>query len=78
MESISSMKIIQGECFLAAANKALIRLAPTPTNISSNSDPLEKKNGTPASPAIALANKVFPVPGGPCNKTPFGNLPPNL
>ena len=26
-------------------------------------------NGTPDSPAIALANKVLPVPGGPINKT---------
>jgi hypothetical protein len=29
-----------------------------------------KKNGTSASPAMALANKVLPVPGGPTNKTP--------
>jgi len=28
--------------------------------------------------AIALANKVFPVPGGPYNKTPFGGLIPIL
>ena len=26
--------------------------------------------------ARALANKVFPVPGGPYNKTPFGALIP--
>jgi len=26
--------------------------------------PEAKKNGTPASPATARANKVFPVPGG--------------
>ena len=36
------------------------------------------KNGTPASPAIALANKVLPVPGGPTSKAPLGILPPNL
>ena len=36
------------------------------------------KNGTPASPATALANKVLPVPGGPANKTPFGMVAPIL
>ena len=34
------------------------------------------KNGTPASPATARANKVLPVPGGPNNKTPLGILAP--
>ncbi len=32
--------------------------------------------GTGASFAIALANRVFPVPGGPTNKTPFGIFAP--
>ena len=36
------------------------------------------KNGTPASPAIALASKVFPVPGGPTSKHPLGIFPPSL
>lgn len=44
--------------------------APTPTNISSNSEPEQKKNGTPASPATALARSVFPVPGLPVRRTP--------
>lgn len=38
---------------------------PTPTNISKNSDPETEMKGTLASPAVAFANKVFPVPGGP-------------
>ena len=38
---------------------------PTPTNISANSDPATEINGTLASAAVALANMVFPVPGGP-------------
>ena len=50
--------------------------APTPTNISTKSDPEIVKKGTPASPAIALANKVFPVPGGPTNNAPLGIFPP--
>ena len=52
--------------------------APTPTNISTKSEPEIVKKGTSASPAIAFANKVFPVPGGPISKAPFGILPPNL
>ena len=52
--------------------------APTPTNISTKSEPEIVKNGTFASPAIAFANSVLPVPGGPINKAPFGILPPSL
>ena len=37
-----------------------------------------EKNGTFASPAIALANSVFPVPGDPTNNTPFGIFPPSF
>ena len=36
------------------------------------------KNGTLASPAIALARSVLPVPGGPISKQPFGILPPSF
>ena len=52
--------------------------APTPTNISTKSEPEIVKKGTFASPATALAIRVFPVPGGPTNKTPLGIFPPNL
>jgi len=78
MASISSIKIMQGAFSRACLNKSLTRLAPTPTNISTKSEPLRLKNGTCASPAIALANKVLPVPGGPTNKAPFGILPPSV
>lgn len=43
---------------------------PTPTNISKNSEPLTVIKGTLASPAVALASKVFPVPGGPVRIAP--------
>ena len=36
-----------------------------------------EKKGTPASPETAFANKVFPPPGGPTNRTPFGRRAPN-
>ena len=69
--------IMLGDFRRAAANNSRTRLAPTPTYISSNSLPLMKKNGTPASPATARARSVLPVPGGPVNNTPFGIFPPN-
>ena len=75
--SISSINIIQGEFFFASANKSLTLEAPTPTNISTKSEPDIVKNGTPASPAVAFARRVLPVPGGPSNSTPFGILAPS-
>src|SRR5690606_38529478 len=57
-------------------NKSLTLEAPTPTNISTKSEPDKEKNGTLASPATALANKVLPVPGGPTSNAPLGILPP--
>jgi hypothetical protein len=35
-----------------------------------------EKNGTPASPATALASSVLPVPGGPTSSTPLGMCAP--
>ncbi|COP81994.1 Uncharacterised protein [Streptococcus pneumoniae] len=70
------MKIIHGAFFFAFSNKSRTRLAPTPTNISTKSEPLIEKNGAPASPATARASNVLPVPGGPTSKTPFGILDP--
>ena len=35
-----------------------------------------EKKGTPASPAMARASSVLPVPGGPISSTPFGIRPP--
>ncbi len=52
--------------------------APTPTNISTKSEPEIVKKGTPASPAIARAKSVFPVPGFPTKRAPLGIFPPNL
>ena len=37
-----------------------------------------EKNGTPASPATARANKVLPVPGGPVSRMPLGMRAPSL
>ena len=72
------MKTIAGAFLFACSNRSLTRDAPTPTNISTKSAPLILKKGTLDSPATALANNVFPVPGGPTNKTPLGILPPSF
>ena len=74
--SISSTNTMQGEFFLAWSKRSRTRLAPTPTNISTNSEPLMLKKGTPASPATALLSSVFPVPGGPTSSTPLGMRAP--
>ena len=70
----SSMNTIHGAFFLAWAKRSRTRDAPTPTNISTKSEPEMEKNGTRASPATALARRVLPVPGGPTRRTPFGIL----
>ncbi len=75
--SISSIKMMQGAFSRACLKRSRTRLAPTPTNISTKSDPDIEKNGTPASPATALASRVLPVPGGPTSRTPLGILPPS-
>ena len=72
------MKIIQGAAFLACSNMSRTLEAPTPTNISTKSEPEIVKNGTFASPAMAFASKVLPVPGGPTISTPLGILPPSF
>ena len=76
--SISSIKTIQGAFSLACLNRSRTLEAPTPTNISTKSDPEIEKKGTFASPATAFASMVFPVPGGPINRAPFGILPPRF
>ena len=75
--SSSSMKMIAGACLRACSNRSRTRAAPTPTNISTNSEPEIEKNGTPASPATARASSVLPVPGGPTSSTPLGGRPPS-
>mmetsp|Transcript_742 Transcript_742/g.2205 ORF Transcript_742/g.2205 Transcript_742/m.2205 type:complete len:285 (+) Transcript_742:1038-1892(+) len=75
--SISSMKMMHGAFFFASPNRSRTRAAPTPTNISTNSDPEAEMKGTPASPATARASSVLPVPGGPVSRTPLGSLPPS-
>ena len=62
----------------ALSNNALTFDAPIPTSISINSEPDTEKKATFASPATALARRVFPTPGGQYNNTPLGILAPSL
>ena len=70
------MKMIAGALARAWANMSRTRDAPTPTIISTNSEPEIEKNGTPDSPATARASMVLPAPGGPISSTPFGMCAP--
>lgn len=65
------MNMIQGACLVASLKRSLTREAPTPTNISTKSEPASEKNGTLASPATAFARSVLPVPGGPTKRAPL-------
>jgi hypothetical protein len=71
------MKMMHGLACLACSNRSRTREAPTPTNISTKSEPEMEKNGTPASPAVARASSVLPVPGGPYSSTPLGMRAPS-
>ncbi len=73
----TSTKLIQYNQYCYIPNKVLTLLGPTPTNISSKLLPEQYKKVTPASPAIALARRVFPVPGAPDKRIPLGNFAPN-
>ena len=72
------MKMMQGAFFLPCSKRSRTREAPTPTNISTKSEPEIEKNGTFASPAIARARSVLPEPGGPIRRTPLGMRPPSF
>mmetsp|Transcript_42820 Transcript_42820/g.102056 ORF Transcript_42820/g.102056 Transcript_42820/m.102056 type:complete len:346 (-) Transcript_42820:706-1743(-) len=78
MASSSSMKTMHGAFSLACLKMSRTREAPTPTKSSMNSDAEDWMNGTPLSPAKALAMSVFPVPGGPVSSTPRGIFAPTL
>ena len=70
------MNTIAGTTAKASTNRSRTLLAPTPTNVSMNSDAEIEKNGTAASPATARASSVLPVPGRPDRSTPFGTVAP--
>ena len=64
------MKTMAGVFLRATLNRSRMRAAATPSNISTNSEPLAEKKATSEDPAMALARYVFPVPGGPSSRIP--------
>lgn len=70
------MKIMEGLNLLAYLNISLIALADSPTYFPTIDEPTILMNVALTEEAIALAINVFPVPGGPYNKIPFGYLIP--
>mmetsp|Transcript_5985 Transcript_5985/g.14167 ORF Transcript_5985/g.14167 Transcript_5985/m.14167 type:complete len:203 (-) Transcript_5985:385-993(-) len=72
------MNTMQGAFSFACLKMSRTREAPTPTKSSMNSEADDWINGTPDSPARALAISVLPVPGGPVSSTPRGILAPTF
>lgn len=71
IESISSIKIIDGFFSRAKLKRDLMSFSLSPTYLLIKSDDETEKNVPSASVAQALAKKVLPVPGGPYNRIPF-------
>lgn len=76
IESTSSIKIILGAFSLANLKTSLTILGPSPKYFYTNSDPTTLIKDAVVWWATALAIIVFPVPGGPYNKTPLGGSIP--
>lgn len=70
-ESISSIKIIEGDFSWAIWNRLLISFSLSPTYLLIRSLLEIEKKVELAWVAQALAKKVFPVPGGPYRRIPF-------
>ena len=65
IESISSMKITQGDACLAFLNVSLTAFSDSPTHLFRNSGPFTAMKFASDSVATAFASMVLPVPGGP-------------
>ena len=70
--STSSKNIIHGAACRAFLKISLTPFSDSPTHFDNNSGPLILMKLDSVIFASAFAIKVLPVPGEPCNKTPFG------
>lgn len=68
------MKITDGCCATATANKARTIFSPSPIHLEVNDDALMLKNVDLDCDAMHLPIRVFPVPGGPNNSIPRGGF----
>ena len=77
-ESSSSMNTMEGDFSRASWNSSRTKRAPSPMYFWTNSDPTNRMNVACVRFATAFARSVFPVPGGPTRRTPFGGSIPTL
>ena len=76
--SSSSINMIEGEFSSASSKYSLKFSSDPPTYLLMISGPLIAMKWESLSLATAFASNVFPVPGGPCIRTPFGGAIPNF
>merc|ERR1719228_1421647 len=76
--SISSKKMRQAFLVLAISKSSRTILAPSPTYFCTNSEPMTLIKQASVLLATALAQRVFPVPGGPYSNTPLGGSIPRF
>ncbi len=74
--SSSSKNMIAGETCFAFLNTSRIAFSDSPTHFESSWGPLTLMKLAFDSFAAALTSRVFPVPGGPCRRIPFGGVMP--
>mmetsp|Transcript_24 Transcript_24/g.92 ORF Transcript_24/g.92 Transcript_24/m.92 type:complete len:324 (+) Transcript_24:460-1431(+) len=74
--STSSKNRMQGRAARARLNRVRTARSDSPTYLSSSSGPLMEMKFAADSQATALANSVFPHPGGPYSSTPLAALRP--
>ncbi len=72
MPSNSSMNTMHGAFLLAFLNKSFTFIGPIAINMLSKSVAFAGMKDTSASPARAFAKRVFPFPGAPSRRIPFG------
>jgi hypothetical protein len=72
------MNTMQGAFFFACSNMSRTRAAPTPTNISTKSEPEIEKNGTFRFTRYGSREQCLPGPGEPTISTPRGMRPPSF
>ncbi len=77
-ESNSSKNTMLGAAILAFLNISLIAFSDSPTHLLKISGPLTEMKFASDSVATALASRVFPQPGGPWSRMPFGGSMPSL
>mmetsp|Transcript_33316 Transcript_33316/g.86438 ORF Transcript_33316/g.86438 Transcript_33316/m.86438 type:complete len:209 (+) Transcript_33316:179-805(+) len=76
--SISSKKMMHARLDRAIVKSSRTIRAPSPTYFCTSSEPMTRIKQASVRLATARALNVFPVPGGPYNKTPLGGSIPSV